>query len=123
MPSLSSSIRIGTKSSRDTQDYRYELVYLGGMGLRSTSVWAASAGLADLSNIALLERLRNGGVWMEHLVGKLLGTGTQPSAGSRRIRLADGTTVPKVGKEVRENSHGAARHAWRTKKAEARVAP
>jgi len=77
---------------------------LGGMGLRSTSAWAASAGLADLSNVALLQRLRNCGAWMEHLVGKLLGGGAVPAAGGRRIRLLDGTTVPKAGKEVRENN-------------------
>src|SRR5664279_736365 len=76
----------------------------GGMGLRSTSAWAASAGLADLSNVALLQRLRNCGAWMEHLVGQLLGGGTAPAAGGRRIRLLDGTTVPKAGKEVRENN-------------------
>ena len=77
---------------------------VGGMGLRSTSAWAASAGLADLSNVALLQRLRNCGAWMEHLVGKLLGGGAVPAAGGRRIRLLDGTTVPKAGKEVRENN-------------------
>ena len=38
---------------------------LGGMGLRSTSAWAASAGLADLSNVALLQRLRNCGAWIK----------------------------------------------------------
>ena len=48
---------------------------LGGMGLRSTSAWAASAGLADLSNVALLQRLRNCGAWMEHLVGLSLEAG------------------------------------------------
>ena len=76
---------------------------LGGMGLRSTSAWAASAGLAELSNVALLQRLRNCDIWMEHLVGQLLGAGTAP-AGGRRIRLLDGTTVPKAGREVRENN-------------------
>jgi Transposase DDE domain len=77
---------------------------LGGMGLRSTSAWAASAGLADLSNVALLKRLRNCGAWMERLAGKLLEGEAVPSAGGRRIRLLDGTTVPKAGKEVRENN-------------------
>jgi hypothetical protein len=75
---------------------------LGGMGLRSTSAWAASAGLADLSNVALLQRLRNCDIWMEHLVGQLLGAGAP--AGGRRIRLLDGTTVPKAGRKDRENS-------------------
>ena len=68
---------------------------LGGMGLRSTSAWAESSGLADLSKVALLQRLRNCGAWMEHLAGKLLGGGAAPTAGGRRIRLLDGTTVPK----------------------------
>ena len=54
---------------------------LGGMGLRSTSAWAASAGLAELSNVALLQRLRNCDIWMEHLVGQLLGAGTAPAGG------------------------------------------
>jgi hypothetical protein len=77
---------------------------LGGMGLRSASAWAASADLADLSNVALLKRLRKCGPWMEHLAGTLLSAGIQPEAGGRRIRLLDGTTVPKAGKEAKENS-------------------
>ena len=84
---------------------RLVLAYcLGGMGLRSASAWAASARLADLSNVALLKHLRNCGAWMEHLAGTLLGTGVQPEAGGRRIRLLDGTTVPKAGKEAKKNS-------------------
>jgi hypothetical protein len=77
---------------------------LGGLGLRSTSAWAASAGLADLSNVALLQRLRNCGAWMEHLVGKLLVAGIKPAPNGRRIRLLDGTTVPKAGKEAKKNN-------------------
>jgi len=41
---------------------------------------------------------------MEHLVGQLLGGGAAPAAEGRRIRLLDGTTVPKAGKEARENN-------------------
>ena len=77
---------------------------LGGMGLRLTSAWAASAGLADLSNVALLKRLRKCGDWMEHLVGTLLGEGQMPAVKGRRIRLLDGTTVPKAGKAAKKNS-------------------
>ncbi|HWJ18281.1 MAG TPA: hypothetical protein VNR65_06095 [Geobacterales bacterium] len=75
---------------------------LGGMGLRSTSAWAASVGLADLSNVALLKRLRKCGPWMEHLASLLLSDGVQPAAGGRRIRLVDGTTVPKAGREAKK---------------------
>ena len=77
---------------------------LGGVGLRSTSAWAASVGLADLSNVALLKRLRNCGAWMEHLVEQLLRPEMRPATGGRRIRLLDGTTVPKAGKDSRKNS-------------------
>lgn len=77
---------------------------LGGMGLRLTSAWAASAGLADLSNVALLKRLRKCGDWMEHLVGTLLGEGQMAAVTGRRIRLLDGTTVPKAGKDAKKNS-------------------
>jgi hypothetical protein len=84
---------------------RLVLAYcLGGLGLRSTSAWAASAGLADLSNVALLQRLRNCGAWMEHLVGKLLIAGIKPTPSGRRIRLFDGATVPKAGKEAKKNN-------------------
>jgi len=77
---------------------------LGGMGLRSTSAWAASVGLAELSNVALLKRLRKCGPWMEHLAGILLSGGVQPAAQGRRIRLVDGTTVPKAGREAKKNN-------------------
>jgi hypothetical protein len=82
---------------------RLVLAYcLGGMGLRSTSAWAASVQLADLSNVALLQRLRNCEAWLEHLVGQLLGGA--PAAQGRRIRLIDGTTVPKASQIAKQNN-------------------
>jgi hypothetical protein len=65
---------------------------------------AASVGLADLSNVALLKRLRHCRAWMEHLVEQLLRPEMRPEAGGRRIRLLDGTTVPKAGKDARRNN-------------------
>lgn len=82
---------------------RLVLAYcLGGMGLRSTSAWAACVQLADFSNVALLQRLRNCEAWLEHLVGALLGGA--PVAHGRRIRLIDGTTVPKAGRTAKQNN-------------------
>jgi len=82
---------------------RLVLAYcLGGMGLRSTSAWAASVQLADLSNVALLKRLRNCEAWLEHLVGQLLGG--ELAAHGRRIRLVDGTTVAKACRTARQNN-------------------
>jgi hypothetical protein len=77
---------------------------LGGMGLRTTSAWALSVGLAELSSVALLKRLRKCRAWMEYLVSALLGVGVLPAAEGRRIRLLDGTTVPKAGREAKKNN-------------------
>lgn len=76
---------------------------LGGMGLRSTSAWAASIGLANLSNVALLGRLRNSSEWMQGLVGRLLAVEIGAAAHGRRIRLLDATTIPKASVEARRN--------------------
>ena len=45
---------------------------LGERGLRSTAAWAASVGLVDISNVALLYRLRQCGDWLAMLVGRRL---------------------------------------------------
>ena len=67
---------------------------LGGMGLRSASAWAASVGLADLSNVALLKRLRKCGAWMEHLAGTLL-------APVSSLRLEGGASGSSTGQPFR----------------------
>src|SRR5579871_1302210 len=52
---------------------RLVLAYcLGEQGLRSTATWAASIGLVDISNVALLYRLRRCGDWLAVLVGHAL---------------------------------------------------
>jgi hypothetical protein len=51
---------------------------LGDRGLRATAAWAAAAGLADVSNPAILYRLRNRGDWLTVLIGQLL-TATAPT--------------------------------------------
>ena len=96
---------------------RLVLAYcLGLMGLRLTAAWAEAVGLASLSNVALLGRLRNAVPWLESIVARLLaeraltralsgaaaGPGGGPSRG-RLIRLVDATTVRKAGKAAREN--------------------
>lgn len=77
---------------------------LGTVGLRSTVAWAASIGLADLSNVALLGRLRNSSEWLAMLVGRLLGEAVPKPGKGRLIRLVDATTVPKYGKKNRRNN-------------------
>jgi hypothetical protein len=92
---------------------RLALAYcLGVMGLRLTAAWAEGIGLASLSNVALLGRLRNCVPWLESIVVRLLaqqaesrplpGSDAAPRPG-RLIRLVDATTVRKAGKSAREN--------------------
>ena len=80
---------------------------LGAMGLRLTAAWAEGIGLASLSNVALLGRLRNAQPWLESILARILvqaATGAQGDiAGGRLIRLVDATTVRKAGKSARES--------------------
>lgn len=70
---------------------------LGERGLRSTTAWAASVGLVDISNVALLYRLRQCGDWLALLIGRVLSAHAPASIGSRTIRIIDATAVPKAG--------------------------
>lgn len=81
---------------------RFTLAYcLTENGLRLTAAWGAAMGLADLSNVALLGRLRNMGQWLTLLVGQVLGAGRPAAAEGRLVRIIDATTVPKAGKRPR----------------------
>ena len=91
---------------------RLVLAYcLGVTGLRLTAAWADGIGLARLSNVALLGRLRNCSAWLERIVARLL-VRAEPTAAcsggpvtgaGRLIRLIDATAVCKAGKSAREN--------------------
>lgn len=80
---------------------------LGESGLRLTAAWAEAIGLASLSNVALLGRLRNAVPWLESILARLLAraaTDTRSAiAGGRLIRLVDATTVRKAGRSARES--------------------
>jgi hypothetical protein len=92
---------------------RLVLAYcLGEMGLRLTAAWADAAGLASLSNVALLGRVRTAVPWLEHILERLLplSAAARPQLACARarsqprlIRLIDATTVRKAGKSAREN--------------------
>jgi hypothetical protein len=53
---------------------------LGQRGLRSTAAWASAIGLADISNVALLYRLRNCGDWLAGMVGWAVRRPRRPTA-------------------------------------------
>ena len=70
---------------------------LGCSGLRATSSWAASIGLADVANTALLYRLRQSEMWLRTLVEQALTKVAPRCIGGRLIRIVDGTSVPQAG--------------------------
>lgn len=77
---------------------------LGKAGLRSTAAWATSIGLADLSNVGLLYRLRQCGDWLAVLVGQALAAAAPKASRGRLIRIIDATIVPKAGRQDRKNN-------------------
>ena len=77
---------------------------LGERGLRLTAAWAVSMGLADISNVALLYRLRQCGDWLAMLVGDVLAGAAPKAADGRLIRIIDATAVPKKGPGARKNN-------------------
>ena len=66
---------------------------LGARGLRSTAAWATSIGLVDISNVALLYRLRQCGDWLAMLVGQVLTAAAPKASRGRAIRIIDATTA------------------------------
>jgi len=77
---------------------------LGERGLRATASWAASVGLVDISNVAVLYRLRQCGDWLAALIGQALAAGVPKAGRGRMIRIIDATTVPKAGPAARKKS-------------------
>jgi hypothetical protein len=79
----------------------------GWRGLRLTAAWAEAIGLASLSNVALLKRLRNAAVWIERLVCRVVSADAREAglaaAKGRPVRLVDATSVAKAGQDARES--------------------
>jgi hypothetical protein len=69
---------------------------LCGMSLRSVARWAGESGVAQLSDVALLKRLRACGPWLGKLVNEKLGM-RQGVDCAMRVLLVDATTVSRPG--------------------------
>ena len=87
---------------------RLVLAYCWGTrGLRLTAAWAEAVGLASLSNVALLKRLRNSTDWLEQMIARLVGAGVRRAcavaAKGRPVRLVDATAVAKAGRDDRQS--------------------
>ena len=78
------------------------LMHVGnGYSLRETATRAKAAGLASVSDVALLERLRTVGPWWRYLCASLLeenGVHVPTPPGGRVFRAVDGTVVKEPGK-------------------------
>lgn len=84
---------------------RLTLAYaLGGGGFRSTAAWAASAGLARVSDVALLKRVRKTGAFLTELIGQLMSAATPAAAEGRLIRIVDATSLAKFGAKDKRNN-------------------
>jgi len=66
--------------------------------LRLVATWAALQGVAEVSDVALLNRLRGARAWLSRLVGMLLlGAQLGTAAPVARLRLVDATSISAPG--------------------------
>jgi Transposase DDE domain len=80
---------------------RVLLMHVGcGWSLRETAVQAKLAGIADVSDVTLLNRLRDAETWFRRLCEQLWqesGVDLKPALSGHRIRVLDGTVVREPG--------------------------
>jgi Transposase DDE domain len=81
--------------------FRLALAFGGcGMSLRETCAWSAAAGLADLADTSLLERLCKAAPWLGDVVAGLIARQAQVPVGrwaGYRLRALDGTSICQPG--------------------------
>jgi hypothetical protein len=69
------------------------------LSLRGTAAWAAATGVADLSDVALLHRLRQAEPWLDSIPGALLGEATRvPGEVNRPVQVVDATGLGWPGR-------------------------
>lgn len=77
------------------------LLHVGcGWSLRETAVQAKLAGIANVSDVTLLNRLRDAEAWLRHMCQQLWqenGVTLQPSLAGRSVRVLDATVVREPG--------------------------
>jgi hypothetical protein len=82
--------------------FRTLLLHVGcGWSLRETAVHAKMAGLAEVSDVTLFNRLRQSEAWLRQLCEQLFkenGVSLQPALKGRPVRVLDGSIVVEPGK-------------------------
>lgn len=84
------------------QDYlRLCLAYsICDMSLRQTAAWASATGVAHLSDVAVLKRLRAAPGWLGSVIAEwLYQRGLTQETPGRKVRILDATTVSKPGSQ------------------------
>ena len=84
----------------------------GGLSLRTAAAWAGVSGLADLSDTAVMKRLRRAAPWLGEVAGALLrrAAAVPPTPGplpGRRLRIADGSMITGPGGKPKWRLHAA----------------
>ena len=74
----------------------------GGLSLRASAAWAGVVGLAELSDTAVMKRLRNAADWLGEVAGALLHRDATSRLSAailpgRRLRIADGSVITQPG--------------------------
>src|SRR5215212_7374768 len=83
----------------------------GGLSLRSAAAWAGISGLADLSDTAVMNRLRQAADWLGEIAGALLRGAAAASTAldgplpGRRLRIADGSMITGPGGKPKWRLH------------------
>src|ERR687894_679360 len=85
----------------------------GGLSLRTAAAWAGISGLADLSDTAVMNRLRKAADWLGEIAGALLRGAAAASTAldgplpGRRLRIADGSMITGPGGKPKWRLHAA----------------
>ena len=94
--------RRGVRSAADLLHLAF-LYGPGGLLLRGVASFATEAGIADLCDVSLLDRLRNAGDYLADVLDRLLADvrGDAPTDGRLQLSLVDGSTVSLPGSDWR----------------------
>lgn len=78
---------------------RLAITYSFGLSLRQTAAYAQTMGLASISNVGLLKRLRRCDQWLGELLARKLAerAGAELPHNEFRLRIVDATTVNRPG--------------------------
>jgi hypothetical protein len=70
-----------------------------GLSLRQTAAWAAESEVAEVSDVAVLKRLRGAADWVGHLLACMLAERAETPSGApqSRLRLVDATSISCPG--------------------------